>query len=142
VTDLRRVLAERVVERRARAQDDAPRPGSFDELATRPFIRFVTIGNRSGERREKFWLTFAVDGDTVYLVEEEPEHAAWLTNIAIEPAVEVWADERTPRRANARRVADGDERARALRLVRERFDGGQWGAIDGVVVAFDAADGR
>ena len=137
---LRDLLAVRVAERRRNEMALEPRTGVFSDLAECPTIRFSTTGRRTGIRREKWWIPFFVDGDTIYLIEELAEQALWVANITADPNTEVGAEGRPWRRATARRVTDDNELARARRLMTGKFGGGDWALVaDGTVIAFDAA---
>ena len=139
---LRRLLAERVAEsRRAReaaAAEDQPRPGVFTALNEETTIHFCTIGRKSGEQRDKWWIPYAGDGETLYLIEEVGVQAQWVKNFLVYPGVEVWGKDGKVIHAKARLVIDETEDARARRLVSSRFDAPDWELIaNGTVVAFD-----
>ena len=103
-------------------------------------MHFATVGRRTGLRHEKWWLPFAPDGDTLYLVEEIGDRADWVRNALAAGRVEVWGKNGDEVVATTPRVVtDADELRRARGLLRARFGGGEWGFIaDGFVVALDA----
>ena len=139
---LRKLLAERVAAHREAGADVEPRPGVFDDLRDVPTIRFATVGRRTGLRREKWWIPFVVDGDSIYLIEELPDEAAWVKNIAADPRVEVGARGTPWRSAWARREVSDDEAQRARTFMKPKFGGGEWAFIEqGAVIAFDASPG-
>lgn len=141
---LRRLLAERAAEARRERErerdsgDETPRPGAFTPLNEETTIHFSTIGRTTGETRDKWWIPYAGDGDTLYLIEEIGTRAQWVKNFLAYPGVEVWGRDGKVILAKARLVVDEAEDARARRLVNARFDSGDWDLINsGTVVAFD-----
>jgi deazaflavin-dependent oxidoreductase (nitroreductase family) len=136
---LRKLLAERVAARREANNEFQPRPGVFDDLRHLPTIKFATVGWRTGIRREKWWIPFVVDGDSIYVIEECPEQAAWVRNIAANPRVEVGAQGQPWRTATARRTVSATEALRVRHFMKPKFGGGEWAFIeDGAVIAFEA----
>lgn len=147
---LRRHLAERVDEARREQQraeaEDRPRAGAFTPLNEETTIHFSTVGRKTGEKRDKWWIPYAADGDTLYLIEEVGTKAQWVKNFLAYPGVEVWGKAGKLILAKARLVVDEAEEARARRLVAGRFVGvgevgiaHDWDLVNnGTVVAFDA----
>jgi deazaflavin-dependent oxidoreductase (nitroreductase family) len=139
---LRRLLADQVAERRREREGaeeaDRPTPGAFTTLNEETTIHFCTIGRKTGEKRDKWWIPYAADGDTLYLIEENGTRAQWVKNLLAYPGVEVWGRDGKVIKAKARLVIDKDEDVRARQLVNARFDAGDWDLINhGTVVAFD-----
>ena len=94
-----------------------PSAQGFEGWASAPQLWVSTIGRRTGEWRDKWWLVFAVDGDTVYLLEEAGERADWVRNVRADPRVRVWVDGNDPVPALARIVDDPTEITRARAAV-------------------------
>ncbi len=139
---LRRLLEERVAAARSQREQaataDRPKDGVFTPLNEETTIHFCTIGRKTGERRDKWWIPYAGDGDTLYLIEAVGTNAQWVKNFLTYPGVEVWGKDGQVIEAKARLVIDEAEDTRARRLVNDRFDSSDWELIEsGTVVAFD-----
>lgn len=115
MASLREVLAQRVEESRREALERQPRLGYFSAFENRPKIVFTTRGRVTGLPREKWWLPFAPDGDTLYLLEETGVDADWVRNIVADRRVIVDGVELL-----ARIVGDEREVERARQLCGAR----------------------
>ncbi|TAK36824.1 MAG: nitroreductase family deazaflavin-dependent oxidoreductase [Chloroflexota bacterium] len=94
--------------------------GLAQQLAKRDILVVRTIGRRTGRERLS-GLSYAVKGNTVYVIAGWGEHTDWYRNMQANPRVEVRiGTQRMP--AHARTVTDPAERDLALQLMT-RIDG-------------------
>jgi deazaflavin-dependent oxidoreductase (nitroreductase family) len=98
-------------------------------LASESYCYLTTTGRVSGEPREiEIW--FGLDGQTLYMLSGGVERSDWVKNLIREPEVRVRLGERSFR-GRARIVSDGDgeEDARARRLLLEKYSAGYSGDL-------------
>ncbi|HZU73099.1 MAG TPA: nitroreductase/quinone reductase family protein [Acidimicrobiales bacterium] len=85
---------------------------------SKPLLHVATTGRRTGERRKKWWLVFAVLPEVIYLIEERGTRADWVRNIIAEPRVKIRVDGGEELDARARVVTEPYEAERAKGAVR------------------------
>jgi transcriptional regulator with XRE-family HTH domain len=128
----------------ADAHDEAqrggrPRSGPLASWASEPVLWVATRGRRTGVWRPKWWVTFVVDGDSVWLFEIEGERADWVRNVGADPQVHLWVRNGAPRPAIATVVTAESDWARARRLLLAKHadhrDLADWGVAVRVRVA-------
>jgi deazaflavin-dependent oxidoreductase (nitroreductase family) len=96
-------------------------------LASESYCYLTTTGRVSGEPREiEIW--FGLDGETLYMLSGGGERSDWVKNLIREPKVTVRLGERSFR-GRARIVSDGEEDARARRLLLEKYSAGYSGDL-------------
>jgi deazaflavin-dependent oxidoreductase (nitroreductase family) len=96
-------------------------------LAAEQYCYLTTTGRSSGEPREiEIW--FGLNGSTIYLLSGMSERSQWVRNLMADPVVEVGiAGHRFAGRA--RIVEDGEEDARARRLILDKYAAGYSGDL-------------
>jgi transcriptional regulator with XRE-family HTH domain len=118
---------------------DRPRSGPLASWASEPVLWVATRGRRTGVWRPKWWVTFVVDGDSVWLFEIEGERADWVRNVGADPQVHLWVRNGAPRPAIATVVTAESDWARARRLLLAKHadhrDLADWGVAVRVRVA-------
>jgi deazaflavin-dependent oxidoreductase (nitroreductase family) len=96
-------------------------------LASESYCYLTTTGRVSGEPREiEIW--FGLDGDTLYMLSGGRDRSDWVRNLIREPEVRVRLGERDFE-GRARIVSDGDEDARARKLLLEKYSPGYGGDL-------------
>ena len=96
-------------------------------LASESYCYLTTTGRVSGEPREiEIW--FGLDGDTLYMLSGGRDRSDWVKNLIREPEVTVRLGDRVFE-GRARIVSDGDEDARARRLLLEKYSPGYSGDL-------------
>ena len=96
-------------------------------LASESYCYLTTTGRVSGEPREiEIW--FGLDGDTLYMLSGGRDRSNWVKNLIREPEVTVRLGDRSFA-GRARIVSDGDEDARARRLLLEKYSPGYSGDL-------------
>ena len=96
-------------------------------LASESYCYLTTTGRVSGEPREiEIW--FGLDGDTLYMLSGGRDRSDWVKNLIREPEVRVRLGDRVFE-GRARIVSDGDEDARARRLLLEKYSPGYSGDL-------------
>jgi PPOX class probable F420-dependent enzyme len=130
-----------------------------NEAAARRYVeaaRVARLGTHDvGGRLHLVPVCFALDGDIVYsTVDRKPKRSRELrrfANVAADPDVcllvdeyaEDWASLWWVRlRGGARVVAEGEERQRAVTLLREKYDQYAADPLDGPVLAIDVDEWR
>ena len=96
---------------------DRPRSGCLTAWADAPSLWIATLGRRSGAWRPKWWITFVIDGDLVYLFEPDPDRAEWIANLRSHPELWIWARSDAPLLARGTELSSEPERLRARRLL-------------------------
>jgi deazaflavin-dependent oxidoreductase (nitroreductase family) len=90
-------------------------------VADLDFCYLTTTGRRSGlPRTIEIW--FALEGDVLYMLSGGGDQSSWVKNLQQDPTVRVRLGSRT-RSGRARIVDDGDEDARARRLLAAKYQG-------------------
>ena len=96
-------------------------------LAGESYCYLTTTGRVSGEPREiEIW--FGLDGDTLYMLSGGGERSNWVMNLIREPEVRVRLGHGSFR-GRARIVGDGEEDARARRLLLDKYSAGYSGDL-------------
>jgi deazaflavin-dependent oxidoreductase (nitroreductase family) len=96
-------------------------------LAGESYCYLTTTGRVSGKPREiEIW--FGLDGETLYMLSGGGERSDWVKNLIREPVVMVRLGDESFQ-GRARIVTDGDEDARARRLLVEKYSPGYSGDL-------------
>jgi deazaflavin-dependent oxidoreductase (nitroreductase family) len=96
-------------------------------LASESYCYLTTTGRVSGKAREiEIW--FGLDGDTLYMLSGGRDRSNWVKNLIRDPGVTVRLGDRSFR-GRARIVSDGEEDARARRLLLEKYSAGYGGDL-------------
>lgn len=83
---------------------------------------YVTTTGRITGRPHQIEIWFGADGDRIYLLSGGGGRSDWVKNLRADPGVTVRIGDREWR-ARARVVEDGEEEARARRLLASKYQG-------------------
>ncbi len=118
---------------------------AIDSIAEESYCYLTTTGRVSGEPREiEIW--FAVEDSTLYMLSGGRDRSDWVKNLRKTPAVQVRIGDRTFQ-GSSRTVTDGDEDARARRLLFDKYSSGYSGDLSewrdtALPIAVDLSLGR
>ena len=109
-----------------------------------PYVWLTTIGRRTGEPRTvELW--FVLEGRTVHVLAGGGEHAQWVRNAAVDPAVGLRLGQKRYRGHVRRPLPDSAEDTDARRRIATKYQGWREGrplsrwARESLCVAVDLA---
>lgn len=101
----------------------------LDGLASEPFCYVTTTGRVTG-RPHTIEIWFGLEGSTLYILSGARDRSDWVRNLIRAPETTVRIGEREFT-GRGRIVEDGEEDARARRLLLEKYSTGYQGDLSG-----------